>query len=100
MSCHLEIILDHLLGVLVLLHIFLGELTLPDLRYIIRHFGGPKYAILESICISYVDVDHLEIILDHLLYKLVNYFSRKINPTRFMINFDTCGSEISKINSA
>ena len=31
------------------------------------HFGGRRYAISESICIIYVDVDHNKNILDYLL---------------------------------
>ena len=31
-------------------------------------FGGPRYAISESICINYMDVGHYEIILDLLLW--------------------------------
>ena len=60
------------------------------------HFGGPRYAILESICILYMDVGHYKIISDHLLgslvlLKLIPYFSATIKSTVFVIYFDTLG---------
>ena len=50
---------------------------------ILWHFGGPRYAILESICIIYVDVDHYKNILDYLL---VVPSSAPINPIFFCNN--------------
>ena len=43
-------------------------------------FGGPRYAILESICIIYIGVDHYRNILDYLLGVLS---ITQINPIFF-----------------
>ena len=61
------------------------------------HFGGPRYAISESICIIDVDVDHYRNILDYLLgvpsigkINPICYLGT-IKPTIFAIYFDTLG---------
>ena len=59
-------------------YFFEEQLTLPYLRYYFDrftiyfdlHFGGPRYAISESICIIDVDVNHYKIILYYLLWVL------------------------------
>ena len=84
---HYKIILDYLLGVPSIGKInpifFFGTIKPTIFAIYFDTFGGPRYAISESICIIYVDVDHYKNILDYLLGVLS---IGKINPIFFCNN--------------
>ena len=64
------------------------------------HFGGPRYAISESICIIDVDVDHYKNILDYLLgvpsIGKINpiFFLQQLSPPYLPFTLTLWGSEI------